>query len=720
MNAYVVNETTSLDNNNKINFTTNRVEELWTELSQAWPAVKNNPEIAEKIEKLWDILKTSGNDHLEISREIHNLISNNNSDTIFTPGSATNSSQTESSNIKPIETITTSLHTTAQDDDIDSLLADIIGDDNKTEAIAIGGSSSNAEELDKLVASILGEDWLKEESNISPLDDSQITKTEQHIGSSKSNHSIFKSNPDIDSLVSSILANDSNENIITPVVNEVLTKNKQLTSDKQDIDKLLNEILNEDDLDEKSTIDKNPSSDNIYKLNSEEKIDDLINDIINKDTYSINTTSSLSNITNEEQPAITGAKQEENIDDLINDIINKDTTSSLSNITNEEQPAITGAKQEENIDDLINDIINKDTTSSLSNITNEEQPAITGAKQEENIDDLINDIINKDTTSSSSNITNEKQIQTADSSPEENIDDLINNILEDKTDSNIIEENKLNEEEIVITDINDNSSFQATNSRVTNKVTPPPIPNTVKTSTSYKQPEKESNNTLIIIILIILILGFIGVWKMFFSNKESLQRNITIQEQYTDITSSTKEDSPVIEETYTQAKIYETEPEYSPPAMEQSTNNNEAAYSALIEQDMNDIIITLNSPETAIESNDSTIFNTNEAIGTIEVEPLADNNINTTKSITEPTSPAKTPGKNELITEKAKQEKPVKTVAKRRIIIHKIVKGDTLWAIAKRYVNNPYRYSELAKLSKIKNPNRIYPGNKVKIIIYIK
>ncbi|MCK4865448.1 MAG: LysM peptidoglycan-binding domain-containing protein [Gammaproteobacteria bacterium] len=684
MNAYVVNETTSLDNNNKINFTTNRVEELWTELSQAWPAVKNNPEIAEKIEKLWDILKTSGNDHLEISREIHNLISNNNSDTIFTPGSATNSSQTESSNIKPIETITTSLHTTAQDDDIDSLLADIIGDDNKTEAIAIGGSSSNAEELDKLVASILGEDWLKEESNISPLDDSQITKTEQHIGSSKSNHSIFKSNPDIDSLVSSILANDSNENIITPVVNEVLTKNKQLTSDKQDIDKLLNEILNEDDLDEKSTIDKNPSSDNIYKLNSEEKIDDLINDIINKDTYSIN------------------------------------TTSSLSNITNEEQPAITGAKQEENIDDLINDIINKDTTSSLSNITNEEQPAITASKQEENIDDLINDIINKDTTSSSSNITNEKQIQTADSSPEENIDDLINNILEDKTDSNIIEENELNEEEIVITDINDNSSFQATNSRVTNKVTPPPIPNTVKTSTSYKQPEKESNNTLIIIILIILILGFIGVWKMFFSNKESLQRNITIQEQYTDITSSTKEDSPVIEETYTQAKIYETEPEYSPPAMEQSTNNNEAAYSALIEQDMNDIIITLNSPETAIESNDSTIFNTNEAIGTIEVEPLADNNINTTKSITEPTSPAKTPGKNELITEKAKQEKPVKTVAKRRIIIHKIVKGDTLWAIAKRYVNNPYRYSELAKLSKIKNPNRIYPGNKVKIIIYIK
>ena len=666
MNAHEANETTSLDNNNKISFATNRVEELWTELLKAWPAVKNNPEIAEKIEKLWNILKTSGNDHLEISKEIQNLISNNNRDAGFTPGSATNSSQTESSNINPVETTTTSRRTTAQDDDIDSLLADILGDDykqetnfsssqtniddNKTKAT---GSSSAAEELDKLVASILGEDWLKEESNISPLYDNQIAKTEQNSGTSKNNHSIFESDSDIDRLVSLILDNDSNENIIPPVINEVLAENKQLISDKQDIDELLNEILDEDDSDEKSTTDKSFSSDNIYKLNSEEKTDDLINDIVNKDTYSIDTTSSLSNITNEEHPAITESKTEEDIDDLINDIINKDTTSSLSNITNEEQA------------------------------------------------------------------------QTADSSHEENIDDLINEILKDKTDANIIEENELNEEEIVITNINDNRTFQATDSRVTNKVTPPPIPNTVKTSTSYKQPEKESNNTLIIIILIILILGFIGVWKLFFSNKESsIQKNTITQEQHTDITSTTKEDSPVIEETYTPAKIYE--PEYSPPAMEQSTNNNETAYSALIEQDKNDITITLNSPETAIESSNSTMFNTNEAINPVESEPLADSNINTLESITEPASPSETMSKNELtpknkpITEKANQKKSVKTVAKRKIIIHKIVKGDTLWAIAKRYVNNPYRYPELAKLSKIKNPNRIYPGNKVRIIIYIK
>lgn len=49
-------------------------------------------------------------------------------------------------------------------------------------------------------------------------------------------------------------------------------------------------------------------------------------------------------------------------------------------------------------------------------------------------------------------------------------------------------------------------------------------------------------------------------------------------------------------------------------------------------------------------------------------------------------------------------------------IVHIIVKGDTLWAIAKRYLLNPFRYPELAKLSKIKNPDLIYPGNRVRII----
>lgn len=52
----------------------------------------------------------------------------------------------------------------------------------------------------------------------------------------------------------------------------------------------------------------------------------------------------------------------------------------------------------------------------------------------------------------------------------------------------------------------------------------------------------------------------------------------------------------------------------------------------------------------------------------------------------------------------------------REIIIYTVVKGDTFWSIAGRYVNNPYKYTELAKQNKVKNPNLIYPGNKIRII----
>ena len=46
-------------------------------------------------------------------------------------------------------------------------------------------------------------------------------------------------------------------------------------------------------------------------------------------------------------------------------------------------------------------------------------------------------------------------------------------------------------------------------------------------------------------------------------------------------------------------------------------------------------------------------------------------------------------------------------------IIHVVTPGNTLWFIAKRYIKNPYRYPELVQLNKIKNPDLIYPGDRV-------
>ena len=50
-------------------------------------------------------------------------------------------------------------------------------------------------------------------------------------------------------------------------------------------------------------------------------------------------------------------------------------------------------------------------------------------------------------------------------------------------------------------------------------------------------------------------------------------------------------------------------------------------------------------------------------------------------------------------------------------IMHIVVKGDTLWDIAARYLGNPFLYPELAKLSRINDPDLIYPGDIIRIIL---
>jgi purine-binding chemotaxis protein CheW len=48
--------------------------------------------------------------------------------------------------------------------------------------------------------------------------------------------------------------------------------------------------------------------------------------------------------------------------------------------------------------------------------------------------------------------------------------------------------------------------------------------------------------------------------------------------------------------------------------------------------------------------------------------------------------------------------------------IHIVVRGDTLWDIAKHFLGDPFRYPELAKLSHINDPHWIYPGDVIRIV----
>lgn len=69
----------------------------------------------------------------------------------------------------------------------------------------------------------------------------------------------------------------------------------------------------------------------------------------------------------------------------------------------------------------------------------------------------------------------------------------------------------------------------------------------------------------------------------------------------------------------------------------------------------------------------------------------------------------KTKGGTKQVTAKS----AVKAAVKART--YTVKRGDTLWAIAKKYYGNGAKYPKIATASKIKNPNLIYVGQKLTI-----
>jgi chemotaxis signal transduction protein/LysM repeat protein len=160
------------------------------------------------------------------------------------------------------------------------------------------------------------------------------------------------------------------------------------------------------------------------------------------------------------------------------------------------------------------------------------------------------------------------------------------------------------------------------------------------------------------------------------------------------------------------------EPEPAPVAPTSGEAAEEPPYSASIEKDEQGITITLEGP---IEQPQDSLLKGEEApAAEAEAGPTPAEAAQPEPEQPEPAPVAEAPpaiAEPEPLPEPQPEPvKPKPAPKKKRVITHVVVKGDTLWDIAERYVKDPYRYPELARLSGIKNPDLIYPGDIVRII----
>lgn len=252
---------------------------------------------------------------------------------------------------------------------------------------------------------------------------------------------------------------------------------------------------------------------------------------------------------------------------------------------------------------------------------------------------------------------------------------------------------------------------------ITTKAEPAEI-SSRQTSTQRDEYEDGGMGWIILLVAIIFIAGTIAILYISgtFSDTER-SRPVASYEEPVAEPEPTPEPEAVITET---TQISEPEPEpitsetqTSPMEAEAETTvtvdetaptaEEDREFSADIERDDRVLTITLSGPD-------------NE-----EVRPLLKETIE--DDITEPAKESETdnttPAPVEKISEPAPEPEPVAKpeIPRARLeITHVVVKGDTLWDIAERYVKDPLLYPELARLSGIKNPDRIYPGDVVRII----
>jgi len=279
---------------------------------------------------------------------------------------------------------------------------------------------------------------------------------------------------------------------------------------------------------------------------------------------------------------------------------------------------------------------------------------------------------------------------------------------------------------------------------------------TNSTEQNNEQPKTNSSSYALLIFVFILLIVAIGLVYYFmqsntshFNEKININKNLTPQRQSlatydSENSRGTESDTTTIDTIInrpteiTDIKTVDLDnanDSYEANINSSSLNAKNSEYHATIKEDSHTITIELDGPlPPKINNNSGEKNNTlsvqatqlpvDAAITVPEIAKQSDNvdvgsitmqdKLDTQKTTSPVTSQ---PDKKKLTPEgQAKGNTSLQKTPSSIEIIHIIVKGDTLWAIAKHYLQNPFLYPELAKLSKIENPDLIYPGNRVRII----
>jgi len=266
-------------------------------------------------------------------------------------------------------------------------------------------------------------------------------------------------------------------------------------------------------------------------------------------------------------------------------------------------------------------------------------------------------------------------------------------------------------------------------------------------------PERKANfPVLITLLLLIALISAIGLWKYSVSNDDTAftMTNTDRQEAKTEVRTERKHTSeayqpatqepviqapatqelvaqePVIQEPVAQEPVAQEpviqepviqEPVAQEPVTQEPDPTVQSAISPAKEyqtasphgrddNNMGDVATETPAGEASLSTDEAMVENELQGKvnpGEISAEPVAMPSGNESLTIVLPVEKSVTP--------EVGAEKPA-----RETIIYTVVDGDTFWSIAKRFVRNPYKYTELAKQSKISNPELIYPGNIVIII----